>query len=46
MRILTVEYKYKVLQRLLKTKDSFKNACSKSGLSISEATKYLTKQSI
>jgi hypothetical protein len=41
MTILTIEYKYKVLQRLLNTKDSFENACSKSGLSISQATKYL-----
>jgi hypothetical protein len=41
MIILTIEYKYKVLQRLLKTKENFENACSKSGLSVSQATKYL-----
>jgi hypothetical protein len=44
MRMLTIGYKYKVLQRLLKTKESFENACSKSGLSISLATKHLIKQ--
>jgi hypothetical protein len=41
MTILTIKYKYKVLQRLLKTKDSFENACSKSGLSVNQAKKYL-----
>lgn len=41
MTILTIKYKYKVLQRLLKTKDSFENACSKSGLNEIQAAKYL-----
>lgn len=44
MKMLTIRYKYKVLQRLLKTKESFENACSKSGLSIAQATKHLIKQ--
>lgn len=41
MTILTIEYKYKVLQRLLKRKENFENACSKSGLTVSQAKKYL-----
>lgn len=41
MTTLTTQYKFKVLKRLLKTKESFKNACSKSGLSIAQATIYL-----
>jgi hypothetical protein len=41
MTILTQEYKYKVLDRLLKAKESFESACSKSGLNIGQAIKYL-----
>jgi hypothetical protein len=41
MTIITIEYKYRVLQRLLKTKESFENACSKSGLSIKQAKMFL-----
>lgn len=41
MTVLTLEYKYKVLQRLLQTKETFSSACSKSGLSINQASKYL-----
>jgi hypothetical protein len=41
MTILTMKYKYKVLQRLLKSKENFKEACSKAGLSVVHATDYL-----
>ena len=41
MTLLTIEYKYKVLSRLLKAKANFEDACSKSGLSIIDAKKYL-----
>jgi predicted nicotinamide N-methyase len=43
MITITTDYRYKVLQRLLKTKESFENACSKSGLSIVQAKNYLKK---
>jgi hypothetical protein len=41
MTILTIEYRYKVLLRLLKTKENFVNASSKSGLNIHQAATYL-----
>jgi hypothetical protein len=41
MTILTLKYKYKVLERLLQTKESFEDICSKSGLTITQANKYL-----
>ncbi len=41
MYILTKKYKYEVLQRLLEAKESFKVACSKSGLSAKEAKHFL-----
>jgi hypothetical protein len=41
MYILTKKYKYEVLQRLLKDKENFKIACSKSGLSLNQAASYL-----
>ncbi len=41
MYILTKKYKYEVLQRLLEAKESFKVACSKSGLTIKEAKSFL-----
>lgn len=41
MTTITIEYKYKVLQRLLKSKETFENACSKSGLDITQAINYL-----
>jgi hypothetical protein len=41
MTNLTLKYKYKVLKRLLQTKESFENACSKSGLNEIQAAKYL-----
>lgn len=44
MTILTMKYKYEVLQRLLKNKENFENACSKSGLSITQAVNYLKMQ--
>lgn len=43
MTILTMEYKYKVLINLLDSKESFENACSKSGLSKIQAKDYLNK---
>lgn len=41
MTILTIEYKFKVFLRLLKTNESFKDACSKSGLTFEESKKLL-----
>ena len=43
MTIITIEYQYKVLQRLLKAKENMKIACSKSGLSLKEAKEFLIK---
>lgn len=43
MQILTKKYKYDVFQRLLKAKETFETACSKSGLSIDQAKIYLNK---
>lgn len=41
MFILTMEYKYRVFQRLLRTNESFDTICSKSGLSIIQARQFL-----
>lgn len=43
MYILTKKYKYEVLQRLLKEKENFEIACSKSGLTMKQAKKFLLK---
>ena len=45
MYILTKKYKYEVLQRLLEAKESFKVACSKSGLTIKQAKEFLATNS-
>lgn len=41
MYILTKKYKCEVFLRLLEAKESFKVACSKSGLSTKEAKDFL-----
>lgn len=46
MYILTKKYKYEVIQRLLKTKESFIDACSKSGLTLKQGEKFLSVCSI
>lgn len=43
MYILTKKYKCEVFQRLIKAKESFEVACSKSGLNSKQAKKILTK---
>lgn len=43
MTILTIEYKYKVLLRLLKSKEKFEIACSKAGLNINQAIELMNK---
>ena len=45
MYILTKKYKYEVFQRLLKANESFKTACSKSGLTVKQANEFLTANS-
>ncbi len=37
-----MEYKYRVFLRLLKTNESFNDACSKAGLSIDEVKNLLS----
>ncbi|WP_162917975.1 hypothetical protein [Halarcobacter bivalviorum] len=46
MYILTKKYKHEVFQRLLKAKESFKDACSKSGLTVKQAKKFLATNSL
>lgn len=46
MYILTKKYKYEVFQRLLKAEKNFEVACSKSGLSVKQAQKFLNKNSL
>ena len=46
MYILTKKYKYEVFKRLLKTKESFKDACSKSGLTLQQGKNILNTTSI
>ncbi len=46
MYILTKKYKYEVFQKLLKTKESFKDACSKSGLTLKQGNEFLATHSI
>lgn len=41
MTNISIKYKYKVLLRLVK-KEKFDDACSKAGLSIDHAKKFLT----
>tara|TARA_B100001063_G_C16354316_1_gene352933 strand:- start:248 stop:421 length:174 start_codon:yes stop_codon:yes gene_type:complete len=45
MTTLTRKYKFTVLLRLLDTKETLIDACSKSGLSLNQATNYLNKLS-
>ena len=44
MTIITTEYKYKVLLRLLNSNENFTNACSKAELSKKEANTLLNKK--
>jgi hypothetical protein len=46
MYILTKKYKCEVFQRLLKTKESFKDACSKSGFTLKQGKEFLCASSI
>ncbi|MGA1931165.1 hypothetical protein ACH5BF_00370 [Arcobacter sp. YIC-464] len=41
MTILTMEYKYIVFLKLLKKKEKLEDACSKSGLTMKEASKLI-----
>ena len=44
MTIITTEYKYKVLLRLLNNGENFTTACSKAGLSKKEANTLLNEK--